>query len=268
MWLPIRKAIRRWVSTPDRLINVAAHARDEWVRKKACTLKDGAHILDAGAGQCQYRNLFRHCVYKTQDFAEYGGTTSGPASEKWNYGIIDYVSDISAIPVDDESFDAILCTEVLEHLADPISALKEFGRILRPGGRLFLTAPLASGLHQEPFHFYGGFTPHFYAKYLPASGIELVEICPIGGLLRHTGQSAYRIGVLLGGKRASARRIFLRFVLMYWLPKVLARLEDDGALFEQFTVGYLVEGKKIGKGPSVEPTTFGALSHPESRSAA
>lgn len=246
MWLPIKRALKRVLSVPSPLINVAAHGRDGWVREKAASLPAGTRVLDAGAGQCQYRSLFLHCLYKTQDFAMYGGTLEGPSSEQWDYGAIDYVSDISAIPVENGSFDVVLCTEVLEHLADPVSAIREFARVLRPGGTLLLSAPLGSGLHQEPFHYFGGFTPHFYTKYLREADIEPIEIRPIGGLLRHTGQSAYRVGVLLGQDRKNARRRLLRFVLMYWLPKTLARLEDEGALFEQFTVGYLVEGRKNG----------------------
>src|SRR5258708_19124467 len=72
---------------------------------------------------------------------------------------MDVVSEAHAIPVCDASFDAIVCTEVLEHVPEPIAVVREFGRIVAPGGRLILTAPLGSGIHQEPYHFYGGVNP-------------------------------------------------------------------------------------------------------------
>ncbi len=85
---------------------------------------------------------------------------------------MDYVSDITDIPVHDESFDVIICTEVLEHVPEPIKTVQEFSRIIRPGGQLFITAPLGCGLHQVPYIFYGGYTPYWYEKFLPEYGFE------------------------------------------------------------------------------------------------
>jgi len=63
---------------------------------------------------------------------------------------VDVISDITSIPLPDASFDACLCTEVLEHLPHPIEALRELARLLRPGGRLILTAPFCSLTHFSP----------------------------------------------------------------------------------------------------------------------
>ena len=84
---------------------------------------------------------------------------------KDGYGKIDYVSDIEKIPVKDNSFDIIICTEVLEHVPNPIGALKEMARILKKGGKLLITTPLGSHIHQDPYHFYGGFTPFFMRSF-------------------------------------------------------------------------------------------------------
>lgn len=97
------------------------------------------------------------------------------------YGNIDYECDISEIPVEDGSFDVIICTEVLEHIPHPIEAIIEMARILKSDGRLFLTAPFACGLHQLPYHYYTGFTPMWYEKFLEENGLEVIEIQPNGG---------------------------------------------------------------------------------------
>lgn len=59
------------------------------------------------------------------------------------------VADIQRIPLG-ETFDTVISCETIEHLADPVTALKEIHRVLRPGGRLFLTTPNYMG----PFGLY------------------------------------------------------------------------------------------------------------------
>jgi ubiquinone/menaquinone biosynthesis C-methylase UbiE len=228
----------------EQIVNFSAYARETWVAAKAASLRVGSKVLDVGAGECPYRKFFDHCEYKTQDFSRYHGSASSSESERWNYGHIDYVCDINAIPVSNESFDAVLCTEVLEHVPEPINALAELGRILVRGGRIFLTAPLGSGLHQQPFHFYGGYTPYFYQRVLGNSGFEIVEVRPIGGLLKHVGQEVYRAGRMIAAKAPQHLSLFTRLILLCWLPRRLAELEKD-VFVEEFTVGYLVEARKI-----------------------
>ena len=109
------------------------------------------------------------------------------------YGRLDYVSDLAAIPVPDGSFGAVLCTEVLEHHPEPITVVKELARILEPGGKLILTAPLGSGIHQEPYHYYGGYTPWWYERFLGAAGFKDISIEPNEGSLRFFGQASAEI---------------------------------------------------------------------------
>jgi SAM-dependent methyltransferase len=94
---------------------------------------------------------------------------------------ITYVCDMTAIPLPSGCLDAILCTEVIEHVVDPMAVLREFSRLLKPGGRLLLTAPSASQLHMEPWHFYGGFTAQWYRHWLPITGFEVKSVTPVGG---------------------------------------------------------------------------------------
>ncbi|MCA9131393.1 MAG: class I SAM-dependent methyltransferase, partial [Planctomycetales bacterium] len=93
---------------------------------------------------------------------------------------IDLVSDISSIPAPDGSFDAILCSEVIEHIPAPLAALAEFRRLLAPGGRLILTAPFASLVHFAPYHFSSGFSRYWYELHLPKHGFEIDELTANG----------------------------------------------------------------------------------------
>lgn len=216
--------------------------RDRWMRAKAAAVPAGARVLDVGAGTCPYRSLFAHCEYVAHDFKGYHGEKLGGGTE---YGTIDLVGDIAAIPAPDASFDVVLCTEVLEHVPDPVAALKEMVRLLKPGGRMLLTAPLGSGLHQEPFHYYGGFTRHFYEKFLPPMGMRVTELRPNGGFFRHLAQECARVSWIfdknpeLMGEDGERLRTLFREAL----PRYLFRM-DDRYMLEDFTVGYFVEGVK------------------------
>lgn len=157
--------------------------RDKWVVSKLKELESGKRILDAGAGECKYKRFCKHLKYTSQDFCQYTGGkeyTYGMQPGEWDTSRIDIVSDITDIPVDSGAFDAILCTEVLEHIPHPEKAITEFSRILPEGGILILTAPFCSMTHFAPFHFCTGFNRFWYETILGENGFKIVEIVPNG----------------------------------------------------------------------------------------
>jgi SAM-dependent methyltransferase len=155
--------------------NPEALARDQWIQEHAQKLPPGSRVLDAGAGASKYRPFFQHCQYQTQDFCQYQGELVKYLQP------IDYVCDITAIPLPDATLDVILCTEVMEHVADPGAVLSEFARLVKPGGKVLLTAPLLSVLHMEPYHYFGGFTHYWYRYWLPAKGFKVDSITAVSG---------------------------------------------------------------------------------------
>src|SRR3954452_114704 len=152
--------------------------RHAWVQRTLKRLPPGARLLDAGAGEQRFRPACAHLKYVAQDFGQYDGAGNGSAlqTRRWDQTKLDIVSDIAAIPQPDGSFDAVLCTEVFEHLPDPLAALREFARLLRSGGRLILTAPFCSLTHFSPFHFATGFSRYWYRHHLSACGFEIQSV--------------------------------------------------------------------------------------------
>jgi SAM-dependent methyltransferase len=105
----------------------------------------------------------------------------------WHYVNIDpatnpdYCCDAAAIPVADGSFDIAIVCEVLEHLRDPEKVIQEIARILRPGGRLYLSAPFLYPIHADPDD-YQRWTPAKLRIALVEHGFFIDEIAPMGGV--------------------------------------------------------------------------------------
>jgi SAM-dependent methyltransferase len=234
--------IKRWIAQQNK------EGRDVWIKQAASSTKPGSRILDIGAGGCPYRSLFLHCDYMTHDFS----ALSPDQLTQGGYGQIDYVSDAKEIPAPSASFDVILCTEVLEHVPEPDRVVAEIGRLLRPGGVTYLSAPLGSGLHQEPYHFYGGFTPHWYKRTLRAAGFDEVTIESNGGSYMHFAQWS----VWFARNSAFWRIPAPWYICLAFLPVRLLCVPMLGFLFlachgldrydrvRQFTVGYHVAARK------------------------
>jgi len=69
------------------------------------------------------------------------------------------------LPADDESFDYVVCSEVIEHMEiDPMFMLSEINRVLKPGGVLILSTPNAVSTHSIT-KMVNGIEPYFYMQY-------------------------------------------------------------------------------------------------------
>ncbi|MCG9969087.1 class I SAM-dependent methyltransferase [Pelotomaculum terephthalicicum JT] len=174
----------------------------------------GTIILDAGAGECAYKKFFSHCKYISVDLAV--------GEEKWNYHNLDYIAPLDDLPFDDSSFEAILCTQVLEHLERPGEAVKELYRVLKPSGKLFLTAPMAHKEHQVPYDFYR-FTSFGLESICKDAGFDEITITPFGGMFTRWAYEIPKILSFIPG--AGIRTGKLRFKGIIFLPlKVICLL--------------------------------------------
>jgi len=184
---------------PDVGLGNAA-ARDAWVEVALRNLPAGSRLLDAGAGMQPYRKFCGHLRYVAQDFGAYDGLgdRTGLQTTTFDYGQLDHVCDLLAIPETDGAFDAVLCTEVIEHVPDPIRVLHELSRLLRPGGRLILTAPFCSASHFAPYHFHTGFTRYFYEHHLPLCGLTVVSLNANGDYFSYLAQELRRLPLMAG----------------------------------------------------------------------
>jgi SAM-dependent methyltransferase len=131
----------------------------------AATLPAGARVLDAGAGDQPYRHLFAHCEYESADFE----LVDKP------YAKSTYVCSLEKIPTEDSRFDAIIFNQVMEHLPEPLLALREFSRVLKPGGTMICSAPLFYEEHEKPYDFYR-YTQFAWRHLMKEAGFEILSL--------------------------------------------------------------------------------------------
>lgn len=143
-----------------------------YVKTVANRLPNKSLVLDAGAGECVYKKYFNNHIYKSIDL--------GVGESKWNYSNLDYVGPLDNMPIPDGTFDAVLCTQVLEHLEWPRESVKEMYRVLKPGGKLYITAPMAQGEHQVPYDFFR-YTSLGLKSICCHAGFKEITIKPFGG---------------------------------------------------------------------------------------
>ncbi|WP_158666523.1 class I SAM-dependent methyltransferase [Salinibacter altiplanensis] len=84
------------------------------------------------------------------------------------------------MPIEDESFDCVLSTAVLEHLEEPQRALNESYRALKPGGYALYTMPLFWHLHEELRDFFR-YTKYGLRHLFTAAGYEIVHLKALSG---------------------------------------------------------------------------------------
>lgn len=126
-------------------------------------------VLDFGCAEQPYRHFFG-------DQVDFVGADL-PGNPHANISI----APDGTVPVDDESFDAVLSTQVLEHVADPAVYLAECQRVLRPGGRLLLSTHGMMVYHPDPVD-YWRWTGAGLRRTVEAAGFEIVHGEGIMGL--------------------------------------------------------------------------------------
>jgi SAM-dependent methyltransferase len=225
--------------TPHQIMDGNQRFRDEWVAAAVQRhFPQGQSVLDIGAGTCPYKSLFTGHRYMAHDFGEYTGVKLGGGTD---YGDINIKSDIVAIPLEAGSQDNTICTEVLEHVPDPVAAVKEMARLVRPGGKIIITTPFTSGLHQEPYHFYAGFSTHWFHHVAGLFGLDVVELESNGGFFKLMAQELSRLSVYLKAMEQQGVRSDVANV-----EQVLGVLSNELLGFDQrfevpeFTIGYHV----------------------------
>jgi len=170
--------------------------------------RKGKKLLDIGAEEQPYKDIFKNVEYYSSDLTQNSTNT------------INFVGDLNeGIPsIKSNFFDYILCTQVLEHIKRPHVAFKEFSRVLKPKGKLFLTTHMAFDEHMIPNDYFR-FTKYGLKTLGEDVGLKLIHIKPHGGVFHVLSYfiTALPIKVLL--KRDSFS--YYLYLILFSLPILL-----------------------------------------------
>lgn len=150
---------------------------------------DNKKILDVGCGIKPYEILFKNSKYIGIDIK--GG------GHKEEFKKVDKYFDGKNIPFDDNSFDLVICTQVIEHTLEYEYLLKEIYRVLKNEGTLLLTAPFVWNEHEIPYDFFR-FTKYAHENILKNLGFYIQKIEQTTNFFTTIGQlmSAFLIETL------------------------------------------------------------------------
>ena len=136
-------------------------------------------VIDIGCGVKPYEKIFEPYVDEHVGL-EYEGTMHDKSK-------VDLFGTAYEIPVEDASFDSVLCISVLEHLEEPMDGLMECRRILKKDGIAFYVVPFIWHLHEEPRDFFR-FTKYGLKYMFEKAGFEILELKALSGFWVTFGQ--------------------------------------------------------------------------------
>jgi SAM-dependent methyltransferase len=148
--------------------------RDELLGKYFSSRNKSGTLLDLGCGPRPYFKLYAPYFYKT-----IGADLPHSPFPKEN---IDIYCSATSVPLDDNSVDAVLSTEVMHDISEPREMLKEVNRILKPGGQIILTTPFVVPTVDGVYDHYR-YTEQGLRYLLTSENFEINSIAPVSDVI-------------------------------------------------------------------------------------
>lgn len=157
---------------------------------------------------------------------------------------VDIVASAEEMPLENHSFDHVICSEVMEHVLHPRKVLSECFRVLNKGGKIYATVPFLYREHADP-HDYGRYTEYFWRESLRDVGFSEVEIVRQGDF--------HMVLVDMLKQFLNSRtwplwqkKFFKRFLYIYqdWAVRNYFINKKDEAFNRSFTTGFGILAKK------------------------
>ncbi len=130
-------------------------------------------LLDLGCGKAPFYAAYRPLV-DSVFCVDWENTNHGTSH-------IDQCADLNEpLPIEDNRFDTILLSDVLEHIAEPWALWREMHRVLKPSGKIIISVPFMYWLHETPYDYYR-YTEHALTKMATDCGMDVLVLESYGG---------------------------------------------------------------------------------------
>jgi SAM-dependent methyltransferase len=194
-------------------------------------------FLDMGCGNKPYEGLYK----------PFTASQTGCDIVQSDQNSVDVICPATDLKFEDNKFDSILCTQVLEHVFEHDKLMSEAFRVLKPGGHLILTVPFAWELHEEPYDFFR-YTKHALKQLFEQTGFEIDYIKPNGG----KWAAIYQLRNNMMYSSFRKRKTFLnKLKKLFYMELRLTQLRNHFAIWmdkqfydEGFTLNYIVVAHK------------------------
>tara|TARA_B100000989_G_C19448836_1_gene430768 strand:- start:201 stop:911 length:711 start_codon:yes stop_codon:yes gene_type:complete len=225
-----------------KILEINSLHRYEFVKNECLKIKKNSIILDAGCGGQIYKKYCDHLKYKSQDLAEYKNDEmktidSEKKDRNYKFPSLDYTGNVWEIEEKENTFDAILCSEVFEHIPYPEKTIIEFQRLLKKGGKLILTTPAQSIRHFDPYYYYSGFSDRWFEFFLKKYNFEIISIIKSSG---YYGYLATELARFINSEKKIIPKIIAFPIFFYLLHKKETLLSVNTTCN-----GYFIVAKKL-----------------------
>lgn len=188
-------------------------------------------LLDCGCGDVPYYGIYNNNI---TDVYCIDWENSGTQQIH-----IDQFIDLNKkIDIDSESYDSILLSDVLEHIANPDLLLRELNRVLKKDGFIVIMVPFLYRIHEEP-HDYYRYTEHALEYLLYKNGFKTIELQSYGGPIDVIFDILNK--VIFNNRKRS--KILFRLYKFLINKQRFNRINEERAY--SFPLGYCVAAQKI-----------------------
>ena len=176
-------------------------------------------VLDVGCGDNFYKKYFKNSYYVGLDFP------SNTVDHSKEMKHPDIWADGQRLPLKKESFDFIMCIQVMEHIPNTSEVIDEFNRILLPGGKLFLSVPHSYRIHESPYD-YWRFTKYGLSYLLSNHGFEIIQIKPTTNSF-FNGWNIFLTSLFQPNVKFQKTKIIILTLIMYILKLTIFNMDDQ-----------------------------------------
>jgi SAM-dependent methyltransferase len=179
-WLPTKYVFRKGKLTGSRnpaFLGVSSRLNADLTASfyhRYIPLHVRGHLVDLGCGNVPLYEAYKQLI------TENTCVDWGNSAHQNQY--VDVECDLNKpLPFEAASFDTIIISDVLEHIANPEMIWAEMSRILKTGGKILLSVPFFYRIHEAPYDYYR-YTEFALKNFADKNSLKIITLHTLGGL--------------------------------------------------------------------------------------